>query len=185
MSKLNLEAAESSDLRVRHNVSLIDIALLEERNRIKRECQIEKLRFWRNVGSFVLPWVAGLVIIILMVFLYYWLVDESAGKSYLSDVIPLNGAQPEIPGREKIQTSYTVFTREFLLTGETLVTGKTYEPGNNQAVSQYCYLESIGGSASVGASYLAELADNEIIFYTTEKSLVDLVKTNCKFESYQ
>jgi hypothetical protein len=169
----------------RYDVSLLSSALRREEKQLILEAGRERLNYWQQVGMVILTWVSILSIFALLLFIGLKLFN------YFSENDPFdNFFEPPEPKAlsskpENIQTSYTQFIREFLLSGETLVTGKTFEPGNNQAVSQYCYLESIGGNASVGANYLAELIDREIVFYTNESDLRQMVESKCQFDFYE
>lgn len=168
----------------RYDVSLLNEALRREEERLRLVVRHENLEYWQRIGLIVLTWTGVLCTFALGLFLCIKMF------SYLGADDPLGSyrSSPEAvvlePKPANIQTSYTQFIREFLLSGETLVTGKTFEPGNNQAVSQYCYLESIGGSASIGANYLAELLDGEVVFYTTESDLREMVTSKCQFDFY-
>lgn len=84
--------------------------------------------------------------------------------------------------RPFINTSFTVFHRTLIPSGEYVVTGKTFEP--NQLSSprdQYCYLEKNQSSEAVSGLPLAVVENNNLVLETEVPELINYVKRYCQF----
>tara|TARA_R110002072_G_scaffold101568_1_gene223685 strand:- start:50659 stop:51291 length:633 start_codon:yes stop_codon:yes gene_type:complete len=81
-----------------------------------------------------------------------------------------------------INTSFTVFHRTLLPTGEYAVTGKTFQPDNLRIPSeQYCYLEKNKQGGNLNASPLAIVDSGKFILETEETELIHYAKRYCQF----
>ena len=90
--------------------------------------------------------------------------------------------QQNNPEQVFINTSFTVFHRTLIPTGEYVVTGKTYRPENlHSPHEQYCYLEKSQSSEKLSGSPLAYVENKEIILETNEKELISFAKRHCQF----
>lgn len=81
-----------------------------------------------------------------------------------------------------IDTSFTVFTRALISTGEYVVTGKTFEPDDlTTPTEQYCYLEKNQSSASLTGLPLAIVDDGKFVPETKDPAMLKLAKKHCRF----
>lgn len=81
-----------------------------------------------------------------------------------------------------INTSFTVFHRTLISTGEYVVTGKTYAPNDLSYPSeQYCYLEKNQSSASLSGEPLAAFEDHQFILETKDLELISFARKYCQF----
>lgn len=81
-----------------------------------------------------------------------------------------------------INTSFTVFHRTLIPTGEYAVTGKTFQPDNLRIPSeQYCYLEKDQQGGSLSATPLAVIEETKFILETEEPELMAFAKRYCQF----
>ena len=81
-----------------------------------------------------------------------------------------------------INTSFTVFHRTLLATGEYAVTGKTFQPENLRSPSeQYCYLEKNQQGGNLSATPLAVVDLGEVTLETEEPELIRYAKRYCQF----
>lgn len=81
-----------------------------------------------------------------------------------------------------IDTSFTVFHRSVMSTGEFVVTGKTYQPDNLSFPSeQYCYLERAQSSSGLSGEPLAVISEGEFTLETEKPDLILFAKKYCKF----
>lgn len=81
-----------------------------------------------------------------------------------------------------INTSFTVFHRTLLPTGEYAVTGKTFQPDDLRKPSeQYCYLEKNNKGGNLSATPLAVIEKGSFILETEEPELMRYAKRYCQF----
>mgnify|MGYP001166858143 FL=1 len=81
-----------------------------------------------------------------------------------------------------INTSFTVFHRTLLPTGEYAVTGKTFQPSDLRNPSeQYCYLEKSQQGGNLNAIPLAVIDSQEFILETDKPELMNYAKHYCQF----
>lgn len=86
------------------------------------------------------------------------------------------------PDKAFIDTSFTVFHRTLISTGEYVVTGKTYEPDDLQTPSeQYCYLEQSQSSNQLSGQALSYIEDKELILETEDQAMISLAHRYCQF----
>ena len=101
-----------------------------------------------------------------------------------SDALALISAQeaPEVQNKPFIDTSFTVFHRTLISTGEYVVTGKTYAPDNlSYPEEQYCYLEKLQSNAGLSGEPLAAFEDHQFILETESIELIDFARKYCQF----
>lgn len=80
-----------------------------------------------------------------------------------------------------INTSFTVFHRTLLPTGEYAVTGKTFQPDDLRKPSeQYCYLEKNNKGGNLSATPLAVIEKGRFILETEEPELIRYAKRYCQ-----
>lgn len=81
-----------------------------------------------------------------------------------------------------IDTSFTVFHRTLIPTGEYAVTGKTFQPDDLRKPSeQYCYLEKNQPGSSLSATPLAVIEEGKFMLETDEPELMSFAKRYCQF----
>lgn len=101
-----------------------------------------------------------------------------------SDALALISAQesPELEDKRFIDTSFTVFHRTLISTGEYVVTGKTYAPDNlSYPEEQYCYLEKTQSIAGLSGEPLAAFEDHQFMLETEVLELIDFARKYCQF----
>lgn len=92
--------------------------------------------------------------------------------------------QEQAPTAEQsfINTSFTVFHRTLLPTGEYAVTGKTFQPDNLRLPSeQYCYLEKNQQGGKLSATPLAVVEKGKFELETELPELINYAKRYCQF----
>jgi len=91
----------------------------------------------------------------------------------------------EKPGGEEqtfINTSFTVFHRTLIPTGEYVVTGKTYQPDNlKYPDDQYCYLEKSQSASGLSGEPLASITEGDLILETENVELIHFTRKYCQF----
>jgi hypothetical protein len=81
-----------------------------------------------------------------------------------------------------INTSFTVFHRTLVPTGEYVVTGKTYQPEDlSSPDEQYCYLEKNQSSDGLTGLPLASINESEYIIETDDNELIGFARQYCQF----
>jgi hypothetical protein len=81
-----------------------------------------------------------------------------------------------------ISTSFTIFTRSLIETGEYVVTGATYQPEDlDVPFEQYCYLEHSTASGVLSAENLAYVSEGQVNYETDDKFLRGIGESNCRF----
>lgn len=116
---------------------------------------------------------------------YSELIQSSASDRQTSDALRIISEAQESknsPDSAFINTSFTVFHRTLISTGEYVVTGKIYQPGNLQTPSeQYCYLEQNQNSNQLSGQALSYIEDEELILETDDKAMISLAHRYCQF----
>lgn len=86
------------------------------------------------------------------------------------------------PDQAFINTSFTVFHRTLISTGEYVVTGKTYEPSNlTTPYDQYCYLEQNQNSQALSGQPLSYIENGKLILETKDKAMINVAHRYCQF----
>ncbi len=128
--------------------------------------------FYLNTGSFTPPWEPQAT-----------QQDGLRDRNTYSALDTLS-QQEQTPSREQnfINTSFTVFHRTLLPTGEYAVTGKTFQPDNLRMPSeQYCYLEKNQKGGNLSASPLAIIEKGKFVLETQDPELISYAKRYCQF----
>lgn len=143
----------------------------------------------------------SLSVIALTTAIIYWLFSQNSGRfsppwehtlsqeSGLLDrntyaVLDTLSQHEQAPSSEQnfINTSFTVFHRTLLPTGEYAVTGKNFQPNELKKPSeQYCYLERNKDGGSLNATPLAIIEQGSFILETDEPELISYAKRYCQF----
>tara|TARA_R110001592_G_scaffold227724_1_gene483993 strand:+ start:31925 stop:32560 length:636 start_codon:yes stop_codon:yes gene_type:complete len=98
------------------------------------------------------------------------------------DTLSQQEQTPSSSEQNFINTSFTVFHRTLLPTGEYAVTGKTFQPDDLRKPSeQYCYLEKNQKGGNLSANPLAIIEKGKFILETTEPELINFAKRYCQF----
>lgn len=101
-----------------------------------------------------------------------------------SDALALISAQesPKLKDKPFINTSFTVFHRTLISTGEYVVTGKTYAPEDlGYPQEQYCYLEKTQSNSSLSGEPLAAFEDQQFMLETDDLELISFARKYCQF----
>ncbi|MGS0681837.1 hypothetical protein [Shewanella sp. 30m-9] len=132
---------------------------------------------------------SSIAIVVLMVVVIYWLFffstpppsivqsfDKQTSQS-LKEIAKANTDPDKV-----IDTSFTVFLRSQIETGEYVVTGKNYLPDNLvEPLEQYCYLEPQEAATSLAGETIASMSDGVLSVETTDKFLLGLALPHCQF----
>jgi len=103
--------------------------------------------------------------------------DTSAALSVISE-----HEQPSQVEQTFINTSFTVFHRTLIPTGEYVVTGKTYQPDNLKSPNeQYCYLEKSQSSSDLTGQPLASINEADFTLETDDSELIGFARKYCQF----
>lgn len=129
--------------------------------------------FYQNTGSFIPPWEHKVT-----------QADGLRDRNTYSALESLS-QQEQVPSSAEqsfINTSFTVFHRTLLPTGEYAVTGKTFQPDDLRKPSeQYCYLEKNQEGGNLSANPLAIIEKGKFILETEEPELIRFAKRYCQF----
>ncbi len=160
----------------------------------------ESLKYSRhkryNSWSRIVFWISISIAILLIAGAFSWwlLFENGVTKTYNTFEAPKYTAEnvelerqtiTKIDANEgaSIDTSYTVFIKVPLESGESVITGKVYLPNQVEKPNhQYCYLETLGGPALIKGRQLAKITDGVLIYETSDQELLSLAKRHCKFE---
>jgi len=135
------------------------------------------------------------VAVALIFWLYYPVATTSVGASQVivsspalnrstSDALAIISEQesPKLKDKPFIDTSFTVFHRTLISTGEYVVTGKTYAPDNlSYPEEQYCYLEKTQSNAGLSGEPLAAFEDHQFMLETEDLELINFARKYCQF----
>jgi hypothetical protein len=84
--------------------------------------------------------------------------------------------------KESINTSFTVFQRKQMETGEYVVTGKNFTPEDLiTPEDQYCYVEPITAESGMAGEPIASMVNKELLIETTDEFLIKYALPNCQF----
>lgn len=84
--------------------------------------------------------------------------------------------------KKSIDTSFTVFQRKQIETGEYVVTGKNFIPEDLiTPEDQYCYIEPITADSGMAGEPIASMVKNELLIETTDKFLMQNALPHCQF----
>tara|TARA_R110002167_G_scaffold14879_5_gene59929 strand:- start:883 stop:1485 length:603 start_codon:yes stop_codon:yes gene_type:complete len=129
--------------------------------------------FYQTSGSFVQPWENT--------------VSQESGlrdrNTYSAlDTLSQQEQTVSTDGEQSfINTSFTVFHRTLLPTGEYAVTGKTFQPDDLRKPSeQYCYLEKNNKGGNLSATPLAVIEKGSFLLETEEPELIRYAKRYCQ-----
>mgnify|MGYP000273455867 CR=1 FL=1 len=141
----------------------------------------------------------GLSVLAVTSVLIWWLISPSTQSSYQVLPTPNNSAmsdkstedvlsiiskqeQPDETERIYIDTSFTVFHRTLIPSGEYVVTGKTYQPDQlSFPDDQYCYLEKTQSSEKLSGLPLASINKGDFTLETDIKELISFARKYCQF----
>ncbi len=110
--------------------------------------------------------------------------DTSAFDRSTSDALKVISAQESTNSNDQtfIDTSFTVFHRTLISTGEYVVTGKTYAPSDlSHPQEQYCYLEKAQSSAGLSGEPLAAFEEHQFMLETDDLELIGFARKYCQF----
>lgn len=110
--------------------------------------------------------------------------DQSLRESETRSALHTLSSQEQAAPEEKafINTSFTVFHRTLIASGEYVVTGKTFQPNQlSKPSEQYCYLEQNQSSDAVSGLPLAVVENNQFILETEVPELINYAKRYCQF----
>ena len=129
--------------------------------------------FYQNSGSFIPPWEHKVT------------QEDGLRDRNTYSALDTLSQQEQVPSSAEqsfINTSFTVFHRTLLPTGEYAVTGKTFQPDDLRKPSeQYCYLEKNKKGGSLSATPLAIIEEESFILETQDPELVTYAKRYCQF----
>jgi hypothetical protein len=142
----------------------------------------------------------GISLIVLSVGLVWWLLSPSRGALLIGPDTPAStpsaveslellarAAEQQVQSvdaaeRAFIDTSFTVFSRVILPSGEYVVTGRTFAPDNlREPTEQYCYLEKSAGAGELSGLPLAVVVDRKWVPETGDDALLALARRHCQF----
>jgi len=101
-----------------------------------------------------------------------------------TDALNALSEQEKTSGEDKIfiNTSFTVFHRTLIPTGEYAVTGKTYQPENlKHPNEQYCYLEKTQSASGLSGEPLASINKGDFTLETNDATLINFARKYCQF----
>jgi len=177
---------------VAHNYDAINHAIETEID--KRHQLIEFYRSERshNAAQTFLYLAFAFSVIAATCALVWWLMQQPVSDVVYAPandngtVLALNeiAKQEVIDGVEQgfVDTSFTVFHRTLISSGEYVVTGKVYAPGNlTQPEDQYCYLEKNQSGSNLSGVPLAVFENNKLSLETENLNLAALAEKYCRF----
>ena len=142
-----------------------------------------------NRSMMILIISSTLAVICLTITIIYWMlfrdlpkpVTLNQDKQTSISLREISKSNPE--EKNKIDTSFTVFLRSQIETGEFVVTGKNYLPDNLiDPVEQYCYLESQEAETSLAGETIASITDGKISIETEDNFLIEMAMPYCQFK---
>ena len=122
--------------------------------------------------------------------LVYWLLNNkntvNSATSSQADTTKERSTLKQIdeaaPVNYGIDTSYTVFNKTVMASGEIVVTGKEYDPESlDTPVNQFCYLDSPTGTKKT-VTQLAFVDDKGMEVVTTDQRLINDGIPLCQFQ---
>lgn len=181
---------------VTHNFDAINHAIEADEDRrnllyalYRSDLRSNRVNIWRHVSISV-------SVLIVAVAFVWWLVfepkehidielgDTSSPIAALEALAKNEQKRKALDNIEQafIDTSFTVFTRAIISTGEYVVTGKTFVPDDlTTPTEQYCYLEKSQSSASLSGLPLAIVDNGRFVAETKDPAMLKLAKKHCRF----
>jgi len=184
---------------ITHNYEAMNRAIDTEVDR-----RVELSELYRYEGSsrrtlMIMHLATSLSVVAVAVAIIFWMYYPSATPSVgaskvigsspvlnrsTSDALALISEKesPTLKDKPFIDTSFTVFHRTLISTGEYVVTGKTYAPDNlSYPDEQYCYLEKAQSNAGLSGEPLAAFEDHQFMLETEDLELIDFARKYCQF----
>lgn len=85
--------------------------------------------------------------------------------------------------KDPIDTSFTVFYRYQIETGEHVVTGLNYVPSDLiTPQDQYCYIEPMTADSGLAGEPIASMVITDLTIETTDKFLIEVALPHCKWK---
>ncbi len=176
--------------RSRSNFDLVNEAIELERGRVTDILRLRRQRRllrWMQIAALA---VGMICVIALTTTLVYWLLREpivdanaylNAPTSESNDIEQIS--QAEGASARTIDTTYTVFSRVELDSGQSVVTGKSFTPEDTKLpFEQYCYIEQVGDDRSqVGSNFLAEVFQGQVVYGVGLAELKQIADNYCRF----
>lgn len=181
---------------VTHNYDAMNRAIDTE---VDRRIEISELYHYEGSSRrtlMLLHVVTSLSVVAVAVAVIFWLyhqpatsvdyvpVNTTAFDQSTTDALKVISAQESLSEKEQpfIDTSFTVFHRTLISTGEYVVTGKTYAPDDlSYPQEQYCYLEKAQSSEGLSGEPLAAFEEHQFMLETEDLELIGLARKYCQF----
>ena len=172
-----------------HNFDALNEAIDIEVKRTDELLALYRSKKGKNRAEIFLYIVAGICLIFITVMVIYWLllpdtknervqIDHSQDNSVELKTISNNDKS----STTSIDTSFTIFTRKQIETGEYVVTGKNYSPNNLKIpTDQYCYIEPITAESGMAGEPIASYFEGNLITETSDKFLLENAINYCQF----
>lgn len=177
------------------NYSAINRAIDVE---VKKRDELSKLYSSQRVinkSKIFLLTASAMSIVMLTIAVIYWMyffspqiitpslgLEENKKTTSSLNEISKSNAESASNSEQQIDTSFTVFQRSQIETGEYVVTGKNYIPENLvEPTEQYCYLEPKEAETSLAGESIASSVGGEIILDTQDSFLIDVALPHCQF----
>lgn len=172
-----------------HNFDALNKAIDIEVDRANQLTALYQSKKGLNKSVIFLYVAAGISILLITMALIYWLMIPST----LSDAVPVSQNKDNSVelktifnnnenAKNSIDTSFTVFTRQQIETGEYVVTGKNYSPGDlKKPTDQYCYIEPITADSGMAGEPIASYFEGSLTTETSDKFLLENALNYCQF----
>jgi len=142
-----------------------------------------------NIAVIFLYIVAGVSMLLLTITIIYWLLlpntkndEDRVGQNKDNSVELKTISNNDKNTKKSIDTSFTVFTRQLIETGEYVVTGKNYSPDDlKKPTDQYCYIEPITANSGMAGEPIASYFEGNLITETSDKFLLENAINYCQF----
>jgi len=162
---------------------------------VEKRTELSKLYFSQRLMNRSMVFLlisSALSVICLTIAIIYWLffleppkpvlqkTDKETSLS-LKEISKSNTESEQI-----IDTSFTVFLRSQIETGEFVVTGRNYLPDNLiEPIEQYCYLEHEEANTTLAGEPIASISAGQLAVETTDKFLIKMAFPQCQFYKNQ
>lgn len=184
---------------VTHNYAAMNRAIDTEVDRRVEISELYRYEGRSRRSLMVMHLATSLSVVAVAVALIFWLyyppvtslegasqasVSSPALNRNTSEALALISAQETLELKDKpfINTSFTVFHRTLISTGEYVVTGKTYAPDNlSYPEEQYCYLEKTQSNTGLSGEPLAAFEDHQFMLETEDLELINFARKYCQF----
>lgn len=172
-----------------HNFNSMNKAIdieVEKRNELSRLYTSQKNM---NRSTMYLYICASLCLLIITASLVYWLFfietknQEQNFKANTDNSASLKKiAKNDKSIKESINTSFTVFQRTQIETGEYVVTGKNFSPKDLiTPEDQYCYIEPMTADYGLAGEPVARMVKKDLSIETTNEFLIKNALPHCQF----